>query len=117
MKEQEPRMRLTTLICVAATKFAALPKPVLRARDFRPLVLLMGVIVAAGLARASFPGENGLIVFDTAFGSASQIYTIRSNGSDMRQLTGVSEGGTALMARWSADGRSIVYSSDRTGNF
>ena len=88
-------MKSTTLRCVAATTFAALVKPALRARDFRALILLVGLPVAAGLARASFPGENGLIVFDRAFGGASQIYTSRPNGGDMRQLTGVNEGGTA----------------------
>jgi len=80
MKQQtEQIMKLTTLICVATT------------------MLLVGIVVTGGLARASFPGENGLIVFDTLNGSASQIYTIRPNGSDLRQLTGLNEGGTAFV--------------------
>ena len=74
-------------------------------------MLLVGIVVTGGLARASFPGENGLIVFDTLNGSASQIYTIRPNGSDLRQLTGVNEGGTAFVPHWSADGRLIVYAT------
>lgn len=77
--------------------------------------LLLGVILAAGL-RAAFPGENGLIVFDTLDGGASQIYTVRPDGSDLRQLTDDSQGGTAFMPHWSADGRLIVYVSDETGN-
>jgi len=99
MKQQtEQSMKLRTLRCVATT------------------MLLVGLIVTGRLARVSFPGKNGLIAFDTLDGGASQIYTIRPNGSDLRQLTGVSEGGTAFTPRWSADGRLIVYGSDQTGN-
>ena len=67
MKEQmEQIMKSTRLTNVAATTlFAALAKPLLLARALRALVLLVGVVVTGGLARATFPGENGLIVFDT----------------------------------------------------
>src|SRR3954470_7050352 len=82
----------------------------------RAVVLPAGVVVAAVLACAAFPGENGIIVFDTLDGGASQIYTIRPNGSDLRQLTGESGNGTSSTPQWSADGRLIVYVSDQTGN-
>src|SRR3981189_1728955 len=59
-------MKSTKLTCIAATTFFAAPaKPVLLARALKTLVVLGAVLVASGLARATFPGENGLIVFDT----------------------------------------------------
>lgn len=85
-------------------------------RALGALALLLAAAAAASLATAAFPGENGLIVFDTQDGGASQIYTIRPNGSDLRQLTDESSGGTAITPHWSADGRLIVYAGDQTGN-
>ena len=87
------------------------------ARALGALVLFLTVAAAASPATATFPGENGLIVFDTDDGGASQIYTVRANGSDLRQLTDVSSGGRAITPHWSADGRLIVYAGDQSGNW
>jgi Tol biopolymer transport system component len=67
------------------------------------------------VAHATFPGENGRIVFDTADGPAPQIYTVNPDGSDVQQLTHIRHG-AAFMPRWSADGRRIAYVSDASGN-
>src|SRR4051812_46900906 len=86
------------------------------ARALGAIVLFLAAPTSASPAAATFPGQNGLIVFDTQDGGASQIYTIRPNGSDLRQLTDESSGGSAITPRWSADGRLIVYAGDQTGN-
>jgi Tol biopolymer transport system component len=98
---------------------AGLPNPVriVLARASTALVLVMGVVAAGGPAHATFPGPNGLIAFDTGDGGASQIYSVRSDGTGLRQLTGQSGSGLAYLPKWSADGRLIVYVSDQTGNF
>lgn len=62
-------------------------------------------LVAAGSAKATFPGANGRIAFthQSAAGHLS-LATINPDGSDLRQL---GPGGPS----WSADGRRIVYSN------
>lgn len=72
------------------------------------------VVLLAPVSKAAFPGANGRIVFDTArlfFDGAesSQIYSVRPDGSDLRQLTNVPEGSSAWQPRVSADGRTIVF--------
>lgn len=87
------------------------------ARALGALALFLAVATAASPVTAAFPGENGLIVFDTQDGrGVSQIYTVRPDGSDLRQLTDESSGGTAITPHWSADGRFIVYAGNQTGN-
>jgi len=86
------------------------------ARALGALALFLAVATAASPATAAFPGENGLIVFDTQDGGTSQIDTVRPDGSDVRQLTDESSGGAAMTPHWSVDGRLIVYAGDQTGN-
>jgi len=81
------------------------------------VVFLATILWAAGTSQATFPGRNGLIVFDTGTGPPpSQIYTIRPNGAGLRQLTAATSGQGAIQPHWAADGRTIVYVSDETGN-
>ena len=58
-------------------------------------------------ASATFPGRNGLIVLGARTGDNSQLYTVRPNGHDLRQLTFVE--GDAVHPDWSPDGRTIVF--------
>ena len=50
------------------------------------------LVVGAAPARAAFPGENGRIVFDTAWTwfngqGMSEIYSVAPDGSHLRRLT------------------------------
>lgn len=69
-------------------------------------------VVVCGLAfvppaSATYPGHNGLIAFAGLTGDHPQIYTIRPNGHDMRQLTALDA--DAAFPDWSPDGRRIVF--------
>lgn len=72
---------------------------------------LLASIVATGPAGATPPGKNGLILFRADVGSGYQIYTVRSNGHDIRQLTHVD--GQAVQPHWSPDGRQIAFEFDK----
>jgi Tol biopolymer transport system component len=89
-------------------------------RVLTAIALLAAVLAFGSSSRASHGNagtRNGAIVFDTEWGSGpSQIYTIRADGSGLRQLTSVGDGQAAFQPRWSADGRMIVYVSDESGN-
>jgi len=65
------------------------------------------VTVGGGTAAATTPGKNGLILFHADTGSGAQLYTIKPNGTDLRQLTHVD--GEAAQADWSPDGRRIAF--------
>src|SRR5438093_884117 len=79
---------------------------------------LLGAISAYMLAgitplNATFPSSNGLIAFQAQATADAhiQIYTVRQNGHDLRQITHVS--GDATRPDWSPDGRQIVFEIDR----
>jgi Tol biopolymer transport system component len=69
--------------------------------------LVVTVMCLVGAAFGTFPGKNGLIAFQTQTASGSQIYTVRPNGMDIRQITFVD--GDAFAAAWSPNGRKIVF--------
>jgi len=76
-------------------------------------VLAVSLVCLASVptASATYPGHNGLIAFQADTGSGSQIYTVRPNGHDLRQIT---QGpGEAVQPDWSPDGRKIVFEFDR----
>jgi Tol biopolymer transport system component len=85
------------------------------------LVLLGGTVVIP--AGATFPARNGRIAFSTdargeaGFPGGSQIYTVRPDGSGIRQLTHVAADRNAVGPDWSPDGSRILYQSDVTGNW
>ena len=56
-------------------------------------------------AHATFPGKNGRI----AFVQDGEIFTMKSNGTDVRQLTHVGPDFGASWPAWSADGKQIVF--------
>ena len=64
-------------------------------------------LVLAGPAHATFPGRNGLIAFYSSTDQGAQIFTVRPNGRDLRQITHVS--GDAADVDWSPDGRRIAF--------
>lgn len=85
------------------------------------LVVALGcLMVSAPPASATFPGRNGLIVFDTQDrpgidGGSSQIYTVKPDGSNLRQLTHLGAGHNAFDPHWSPDGHWVAYVSDIAG--
>ena len=69
---------------------------------------LLGLVTLGGAAaNATTPGKNGLIVFSADTGAGHQLYTIKPNGSGLRQLTNLN--GDAVAADWSPDGRRITF--------
>jgi len=75
------------------------------------LALQVLLLCTASPAYATFPGRNGLIAFQVQTDAGVQIFTIRPNGHDLRQITHVD--GDALLPDWSPDGRQIVFEIDR----
>ena len=70
------------------------------------LTTLTTLALAPGVA-ATYPGRNGLIAFQAEVGDGLQIFTVRSNGKQLRQITHVD--GAAALPDWSPDGRRIVF--------
>ena len=71
------------------------------------LTTLATLAIAPGVG-ATVPGRNGLIAFQAAIGDdGPQIFTVRSNGKQLRQITHVD--GVAAMPDWSPDGRRIAF--------
>ena len=69
---------------------------------------VLGLVTVGGeAANATTPGKNGLILFHADTGSGAQLYTIKPNGTQLRQLTHVD--GEAVNGDWSPDGRRIAF--------
>jgi Tol biopolymer transport system component len=71
--------------------------------------------LAAGQARAAFPGTKGKLVFETNRDGNEEIYTMTADGTNRIDLTRNPADDTD--PRWSADGSRIVFASNRTGNY
>ena len=65
------------------------------------------LLLAVGTANATYPGRNGLIAFQAQTDAGIQIFTVRSNGQGLQQITHVT--GDAGDPDWSPDGRQIVF--------
>jgi TolB protein len=74
-----------------------------------------GAVVAAALtataAWATAPGPNGLIVYQAKAGKHVQLFTVRPDGSRVRQLTRFADS-DAVHASWSPDGTAIAFERD-----
>ena len=80
--------------------------------EFKSLLLFVVLLLlATGTAHATFPGRNGLIAFQARTDIGIQIFTVRPNGRDLRQITLVDGDGVA--PDWSPDGRQIIFEIDR----
>ena len=64
-------------------------------------------LVLVAPAHATAPGHNGRLAFHSETPEGSEIFTVRSNGRDLRQITHVA--GEATNADWSPDGRRIAF--------
>jgi Tol biopolymer transport system component len=87
--------------------------------------LLLGLAVVAGpVASGSSGSSRGLIAFSSGFilidpdvENPSQVFTVRPDGSQLRQLTHVPDGKHAGAPDISRDGSKIAYVSDVSGSF
>jgi Tol biopolymer transport system component len=68
-------------------------------------IIVVWLALAALPAHATFPGKNGRI----AFLVLPDVYTMNSDGSDLRQLTALTNGSFADAPHWSADAKQIVF--------
>jgi Tol biopolymer transport system component len=80
------------------------------------LASLAGALAALGLAPpagATYPGQNGLIVFRvTQPDGTDQLFTVRPDGHGLRQIT---SGNGGDEADWAPDGRHIIYTTYHDG--
>src|SRR5438093_7726327 len=76
--------------------------------------ILACILTGVTPAHATFPGRNGRIAFQVQLTPDAhiQIYTVRPNGHDLRQITHL-EDADAVRPDWSPDGRQIVFEIDR----
>jgi TolB protein len=76
-----------------------------RNRVFIVCALAILAALASVPAYATFPGKNGRI----AFVQAGEIFSMKPDGSDVKQLTHVGPDRAASWPAWSADGKQIVF--------
>jgi TolB protein len=76
-------------------------------------------LALAGPAGATFPGENGRISFWRFLpqgGGGISIFTVRSDGSGLRQVTTFGAGVFSTLSDWSPDGDKLAFESDNGGS-
>src|SRR6185369_15956272 len=82
----------------------------------RTMLAAVVFLFTVGTAHATYPGKNGRITFVSNLSGTYQLYTINSDGSDMRQITNLPPTENSLWTPdYSPDGRQIVFSHDMTG--
>jgi len=85
----------------------------MKSSKLTPFLAMIILLMTVGTAFATFSGRNGLIAFQVQTAAGFQIYTVRPNGKDLRQITFLE--GDAVAAAWSSDGRMIVFEHDAPG--
>jgi Tol biopolymer transport system component len=69
------------------------------------------VACAATAAHATVPGKNGSIVFNRKVAGHEQVFTMRSDGSHLKQLTHLQDS-DASDPSWSPSGKQIAFARD-----
>ncbi len=84
----------------------------------RRLLALMAVpaaLIAATPASATFPGDNGRLVFQRPAGDQTDVYTIKPNGKRLKRVLDAPV--IEEEAAWSPDGRRIAFARSAKGGF
>jgi TolB protein len=77
-----------------------------RKRDLLCAITMIAVLMIAAVpASATFPGKNGRI----AFIQDAEVFTMKPDGSDIKQLTHVGPDTSANWPAWSPDGKQLVF--------
>ena len=74
-----------------------------------PVLCAGGLVAATSPALATFPGQNGRIAFE----GDCDVKTMRPGGGGLRNLTPGTNKACDSLPNWRADGRRIVFMSDR----
>jgi Tol biopolymer transport system component len=75
------------------------------------------LLMLAAPAEATFAGKNGRIAFVQGAGTGTDIFTMKPNGSDVKQLTSFgSTGGQTCCVAWSPDGKQLVFAAAASAN-
>ena len=69
------------------------------------------LVAAAGVAQATVPGPNGPIVYQATVGKHVQLFTVRPDGTGVRQLTRFKDS-DSVHPSWSPDGSRIAFERD-----
>ncbi len=86
-------------------------------RRWLALPLAAGFLLAlAAPAHATFPGQNGKIVYQDLSSGDTDIFVRDADGSNVTALTSDSSSTTNRNPEWSADGTKIVFQSNRDGS-
>jgi Tol biopolymer transport system component len=73
--------------------------------------MLLVAAVAASASHATFPGHNGLILYQAQAGPHVQLFTVRADGTGVKQLTRFADS-DSLHASWSPDGSRVAFERD-----
>ena len=76
-------------------------------------VWVLGALALTGLPMHESTAQKGVMLMNRIGPSASTLYTSNADGSDEHEL--LTSSGFDYHASWSADGRWIVYTSERSG--
>ena len=74
-------------------------------------VIAAALAVAAPLSGATFPGTNGLLVYEAKIGTHYQLFTIKADGTSAHQLTRFADS-DAVWATWSPSAKQIAFERD-----
>jgi Tol biopolymer transport system component len=81
-----------------------------------PVVALLTMLLVESPAHATYPGTNGRLAYPLKKHGIVQIFTMRSDGTGIRQITHFRRPQSAGSVNWSPDGTKIAFDSDRTGD-
>jgi Tol biopolymer transport system component len=73
------------------------------------IALVAGIIGPAGPAGAAFPGPDGRIAFGSTRPGNQAIFSMKADGTDVRQLTHFRKNFQTANPNWSPDGSKIVF--------